>query len=210
MLVFGIAPATASAGASATAPCPHADAAPGAASIDDLADATLCLVNAERVAAGQQPLAADGTLAETARSYAGQMISSRRFAHEDSAGGNVADRVQAIGGSLDPWLELGENLGWGTFAAGSPRGIVNGWMDSATHRENVLYAPFTRLGVGIVEGDPSANASGGLTYVAVFGRTAPRKPARSKRCTRARARARAAKSKKARTRAARACRSRRR
>lgn len=207
MLVFGGAPVAASASASDAAACPYADAGSGA-SPEDMSAATLCLVNAERAAAGQRPLSSDPTLGNTARAYAAVMVSAQRFAHKDANGGGVADRVRAVGGSLDPWLELGENLGWGSLSAGTPRAIVSGWMGSPTHRDNILYSPFTRLGVGIVDGAPSAEASGGLTYVAVFGRTAPRRSATSKRCARARARARATRSKQARARATRACRSR--
>jgi len=195
-LVLTIAPAAAQA-----ADCANADSTAQTASAADLATATLCLVNGERAAAGRGALTAHGTLARTAQAYASEMVASVRFAHEDANGGHVADRVLSVGGSLDPWLELGENLGWGTLDQGTPRALVAGWMNSPTHRDNILYARFNRLGIGIADGVPAAGQSGGQTYVAVFGQVATRKPAKPKRC-RTRSKSRTA------TRKARACRAR--
>ena len=208
VLLFSVVIVASPAAAAAPANCEHADSAPGAASPEQLGAATLCLVNAERAAAGQQPLAANATLERTGRSYATESVATQHFAHADARGGSVADRVLAVGGTLDPWLELGENLGWGTLDQASPQAIVTGWMNSPTHRDNILYTRFTRLGVGVVEGVPAADRTGGATYVAVFGRTAPRKPAKPKRCTRSRMKTRAARAacRRANARAARAAR----
>jgi uncharacterized protein YkwD len=196
MLFSGLALAVMPGGAAASAGCAHADSSADTASAPDLAAATLCLVNAERAAAGQRPLTMHGTLARTAQVYASEMVATAHFAHSDTNGGNVADRVQSVGGSLDPWLELGENLGWGTLDQATPRALVAGWMNSPTHRDNILFARFNRLGVGIANGAPAEGQTGGQTYVAVFGQVASRKPARPKRCSRAK------------TRKARACRAR--
>ena len=200
------------AGASASGGnCPNADATTHTASAPDLAAATLCLVNAERQTAGRSPLAAHETLSRTAQAYASEMVATAHFAHVDSRGGSVSDRVLSVGGSLDPWLELGENLGWGTLSQGTPRALVTGWMNSPSHRDNVLYSTFNQVGVGIADGIPAAGGSDGLTYVAVFGRAdtptraATSKPAakkKSKRCSKKRPKTRRA------ARKARACRAR--
>jgi len=201
MLVSVLALVATPVGASASdAACPHADSLPSAASADDLAAATLCLVNAERAAQGQKPLAANPVLGQTARAYASEMVATEHFAHADASGGHVPDRVLAVGGSLDPWLELGENLGWGSNDAATPRLVVEGWMQSPTHRDNILYAPFNRLGVGIADGVPTAEHPQGQTYVAVFGQQ--RQARKPKRCSRTRSKSRSA------TRKARACRAR--
>lgn len=203
MLFSGLALAVApGAAAASTADCAHADSLRDAASSAELAAATLCLVNAERAAAGQGPLADNPILARTATAYASEMVASAHFGHADSRGGNVAHRVESAGGSLDPWLELGENLGWGTLEQATPRALVAGWMNSPTHRDNILFARFNRLGVGIADGAPAEGTSGGLTYVAVFGQAATPKPAKPRRCKRTRSKTRAA------ARKARACRAR--
>ena len=196
MLFCGIAFAAAPAQAAEPATCPHADDGVGAATAAELEAATLCLVNAERSAAGRSPLTVHSVLTRTAEAYATQMVETQHFAHVDPSGNRVADRVFAIGRSLDPWLELGENLGWGTSTAATPRSLVTGWMSSPSHRDNILYSRFDRLGVGVAPGTPAGQTADALTYVAVFGDVVTRKPARRKRCSRTRVRS------------ARACRSR--
>lgn len=176
--------------------CANADARPGSATAADMSAATLCLVNNERAVAGMRPLAASAPLARTAESYAGDMVATQHFAHTDTAGRTVAGRVSATGTSLDSWIELGENLGWGSLDQATPRAIVAGWMKSPTHRANVLHAPFDSLGVGVADGAPQPGVSAALTYTAVFGdqqqpRQQPRlSSAARRRCAKAGTRAR--------------------
>jgi uncharacterized protein YkwD len=44
-------------------------------------------------------------------------------------------------------------------------------MDSSIHRRNILDKRFTRVGVGVLRGDPTIKGNPGdaLTYVVVFG-----------------------------------------
>ena len=191
-LIAGFALAASPSTAAASA-CPHADAAPGTAGPAEISAATLCLVNEERAAAGLRTLSTSSPLAQTASTYARDMVATQRFDHTDANGGAVTDRLQAVAGSLDPWLEVGENLGWGSLDQATPRAIVAGWMQSPSHRDNILHAPFDYLGVGVVEGAPEAGRTGALTYVAVFGdrRATTRTTKIPSRCSRARTRARA-------------------
>src|SRR4051812_33928240 len=149
----------------AAADCINADSAPGSASPADLSAATLCLVNAERAAAGIKPVAPSAQLTRAAEDYAHAMVAGSFFAHTDPAGHKVIDRVAAAGGSPDTWLQLGENLGWGSMLLATPRAIVDGWMLSPTHRDVILLARFGSLGVGIAEGAPAVGAPAALTYV---------------------------------------------
>lgn len=166
--------------------CPFADAGPGAAERAELEAATLCLVNRERARAGRRPVAVGKPLPVVARRYAAALVASRHFAHQDVSGGTVVDRLADGGWSLDPWNELGENLGWGSLGLATPRAMVAGWMNSRTHRSVILYSRFNRLGVGVAEGAPAADHADALTYVAVFGEAArPKRATKPKRCTRA-------------------------
>ena len=178
--------------AAAAEDCANADATPGSAAAAEFSAATLCLVNNERAAAGMKPLAASAPLARTAQGYAGDMVAQQHFAHTDTNGRSVAGRVEATGTSLDSWIELGENLGWGSLDQATPRAIVAGWMKSPTHRDNILYAPFDSLGVGVADGAPQPGVSSALTYAAVFGdRQQPRLSAAARRrCAKAGTRAR--------------------
>ncbi len=63
--------------------------------------------------------------------------------HTGSDGSNAGDRIRANGGSFGTW---GENVAAGY---GSAAGVVDGWMNSAGHRANILNPAFTRIGVAI-------------------------------------------------------------
>ena len=185
--------------------CAFADAQPGEATIAQLSDATLCLLNDERAAAGLSPVVSSPPLATTAQRYAEYMVSDAHFAHQDESGHNVVSRVLETDPSLaDRWLVIGENLGWGTYTLATPRAMVQGWMASPSHRENILYTRFDEIGVGITEGAPVAGRTNALTYTTVFGKVAPPRPAETQRPTTRRRPAACRRVKRARTRAARA------
>src|SRR3954452_20253258 len=106
------------------ADCQFADAQADSATTQQLADATVCLLNEQRAAAGLGPLAASAPLATTAQHYAEYMVSDAHFAHRDESGHNVVSRVLATNPSLaDRWLVLGENLGRGTARVVAPRSL---------------------------------------------------------------------------------------
>jgi uncharacterized protein YkwD len=156
------------------ADCPFADAQAGSATPQQLSDATVCLLNEQRAAAGLQPLRASAPLGATAQHYAEYMVSDEHFAHQDESGHNVVYRVLNTEPSLaDRWVVLGENLGWGTYDLATPRSMVQGWMNSPTHRDNILYPSYDEIGVGITPGAPVAGRDGALTYATVFGKVAP-------------------------------------
>ena len=53
-----------------------------------------------------------------------------------------------------------ENIAWGTSEVGTVRAIVNAWLHSAGHRENIL-GPYAEIGIGLrigaLEGHPGAH-----------------------------------------------------
>ena len=188
----------------AAADCAFADAQPGEATSAQLSEATLCLVNERRAAAGLGPLRASAPLATTAERYAQYMVSDEHFAHQDESGHNVVWRVLSTDPTLvDRWLVIGENLGWGTYNMATPRAMVEGWTESQTHRENIRYSRYDELGVGIVEGAPVPGKSGALTYATVYGKLAPPADPRAASTTTTKRRRACRRSKRARTRATR-------
>ena len=166
------------------ASCPNADARPGQAPASEIAAATVCLMNSERAARGLQPLRRSATLEAGAARYAKTMVEERFFSHTDPSGGNVATRMQADP-AASAFDEFGENLGWASFDLTTPRSIVEGWMESPTHRENVLYPRFDEVGVGIAPGSPLADGGDAATYAGVFGDHASQPPARKRALPRA-------------------------
>ena len=164
-----LATATLAAAPARAADCAGANLLPAIASVSTAKDATLCLINGERAARGVAPLSSQPELEATADAYSRAMVAQRFFDHVSPGGQTSSDRVAGYVGSASDWM-TGENLAWGANALGTPSTIVRGWMGSAGHRDNILNAAFTEIGVGIATGSPS----GGLpalsaTYTTAFG-----------------------------------------
>jgi uncharacterized protein YkwD len=111
--------------------------------------ATLCLLNAERRARGLRPLRRRAALDRAARAHAQDMRERDFFAHEAPGGTGPHERILRAG-YRDPRL-TGENLAKGERGAGTASSIVDGWMHSPGHRENILRPRFEEIGVAIVE-----------------------------------------------------------
>ena len=153
--------------------CATADAMPGQATADDLRQATLCLMNAERTARGLGGLQAEPLLNLVASTYARQMVHGQFFEHTSPGGSTMLARIKATSYLRDvtSW-SVGENLAWGTGTLATPRAMVRAWMQSADHRANLLDRHFADVGVGVAPGAPVALEPGELggTYVTDFGR----------------------------------------
>jgi uncharacterized protein YkwD len=135
----------------------------------DRRDATLCEINAMRRAHGAPPVARDPLLEAAARAHAHDMVSRRYFGHVSPNGATLRVRVARTG-----WMSgrlawsIGEDLAWGTGAAGSPARIVQAWMHSPPHRRILLASRYRVVGLGIADGTPVGRADG-ATYDADFG-----------------------------------------
>src|SRR3954463_8561467 len=147
------------------ATCPNADLQPTADSIAPAIDATLCLANEQRAAAGAPALSLDGRLAAVAENYARTMVQQRFFSHVAPNGSTFEDRFAAAGLLPD---NSGENLFPGTATLATPAATVDSWMNSPSHRENLLDPTFRQVGIGIVAGTPLPTPDPGATYVAEF------------------------------------------
>ena len=152
------------------AACGGADAMPAQTSRQALARTTLCLLNAERHANALRPLRFSRPLAAAARGHSADMVQRRYFSHTAPEGAGVLQRIRSTGylHSAKRW-RLGENLGWGTGSAASPRAIVRAWMNSPPHRAAILNGSYRQAGIGIASGVPLAARSGGATYTVDFG-----------------------------------------
>jgi uncharacterized protein YkwD len=134
------------------------------------ANATVCLINAQRRAHGLVPLRANARLARAAVRHARDMVARSYFSHVSPAGASFVDRLRAVGyASRSCAWSGGETLAWGSGILQSPASRVRAWMNSPAHRAILLGAGFREVGIGIAAGSP-ANASVGSTYVGEFGR----------------------------------------
>jgi uncharacterized protein YkwD len=167
-LVALAAPAGADASAQ-TAPCAGADLVPDAGNLAQVGQATLCLLNDERAAAGLRPLAFSAALTQPSAAYSTRMVSENFFAHESPDGSTLESRLTAaryIAADGD-WF-VGENLAWGQGSLATARNIAIAWMNSPGHRHNILEPEFTEVGIGIVPGTPG-DPTWGATYTTDFG-----------------------------------------
>jgi uncharacterized protein YkwD len=101
-------------------------------------------VNARRASYGLPPLQADGRIAQASSSYALRMISLGSFGHSVD-GSTITSRLSAAG-FTEP-VVLGEVIAW-SGGPPSPTAIVDMWMNSPTHREQILSSNYWRGGAG--------------------------------------------------------------
>jgi len=160
-------------GGAQAAECPGADLRPAADNIDQVAFATLCLINNERAAEGLPALKEQAQLTQASTDYSQLMVDQHFFAHVTPGGVALTARLQASGYLAQPgaWT-IGENIAWGESFLASPTNIVKAWMDSPPHRANILSGDFDEIGLGIVSGVPTSS-NAGATYTTDFGRRTP-------------------------------------
>ncbi|MFJ8235346.1 CAP domain-containing protein [Ureibacillus sp. NPDC094379] len=103
------------------------------------------LTNAERAKAGLKPLQIYAPLMAVARDKSEDMASNNYFSHTSPTYGSPFDQMRSAGIS---YRAAGENIAQGQR---SPQQVVQAWMDSPGHRQNLLNPSFTHIGVGFVE-----------------------------------------------------------
>ena len=149
--------------------CAGADVVPAADNVVVVGQATLCLLNQQRAAKGVGPLVESAALSTASAGYSQRMVSQGFFAHESPDGGTLVDRLTAVGylGGDAAWV-VGENIGWGQASLATPRSMVDAWMNSPGHRENLLSADYSQVGLGLALGTPT-DRTWGATYTTDFG-----------------------------------------
>ncbi|GAA1006250.1 hypothetical protein Aple_077690 [Acrocarpospora pleiomorpha] len=115
------------------------------------------LTNVERAKAGCAPLTHEARLHTAARSHSADMSAKNYFSHDSQDGRSFVDRIKATGYTFSA---IGENIAKGQQTAAS---VVQGWMGSQGHRENILNCSYTQIGVGHV-------AAGGPYWTQDFGK----------------------------------------
>ncbi len=123
----------------------------------------LALTNAERAAVGCPALSLQPNLNAAADGHAEDMARNDYFSHTDLNGGGPGDRAQAAGYQ---YRGVGENIAVGQTSAAQ---VMNGWMNSQGHRENILNCNWTHLGVGYAEGGATNGNYRPIYWAQVFG-----------------------------------------
>lgn len=105
------------------------------------------LVNQERAKAGCSPLTADPELTAAAEKYSDVMAGTGTLSHTGPDGSQISDRVEDEGYA---WSAVGENIAQGQPDADA---VMDAWMNSPGHRQNILNCDFEDIGIGLHEGD---------------------------------------------------------
>ncbi len=124
--------------------------------VQKIEEALHALINAERAKAGLSALSYDAELADMARLHSQDMLAQNYFDHTGLDGCSMSCRFKNIGYQ---YRAIGENIymmrGYDDLSADAvAEHIVEGWMQSPGHRENILHADFATEGLGVAaEGD---------------------------------------------------------
>ncbi len=111
-------------------------------SIDGLVQQT----NQQRIANGLQPLTVNQNLVQSANLKGSDMATYGYFAHTSPQGKNPWYFVSAAGYK---YVSAGENL---AVDFTDTSAVMTAWMNSPTHRANIMAPQFTEIGIAVVQG----------------------------------------------------------
>lgn len=117
--------------------------------------------NAQRVAVGLPALILNDQLSQAARDKANDMFVSNYWAHNSPQGRDPWSFIVAAGYH---YIFAGENL---ARDFGDSQGVVNAWMNSPTHRENIVNSHYQEIGFAVVNGKLNGNET--TLVVQMFG-----------------------------------------
>jgi uncharacterized protein YkwD len=125
---------------------------PGVKHLPKVEDLVFEMTNQARRSQGLPPFIQDAELTQVARAFSDDMLVRRFFDHTTPDGVSfderIADRyphrVRLMGENI--WYASGYNVAKIQQVA---KEIVDDWMSSPGHRENILDPRFTHLGVGV-------------------------------------------------------------
>ncbi len=103
----------------------------------------------------------DSRIAAIAQAHADDMAAHGYVSHTDRAGRNPLERAQLAG--LDGFRLLAENIGASTISGDRIASVVEEWLRSPSHRENLLTPAFRATGLGVAE-----RADGATIYVQLY------------------------------------------
>jgi uncharacterized YkwD family protein len=119
--------------------------APTTGALSQYAQQVIDLTNAQRSKNGLPALKADTQLNGVAQKKSLDMQQKNYFSHTSPTYGSPFDMMRDFGVT---YKSAGENIAQGQR---TPQEVVTGWMNSEGHRQNILSAKFTHIGVGFEE-----------------------------------------------------------
>ncbi|MCG5062081.1 MAG: hypothetical protein KA714_29990 [Limnoraphis sp. WC205] len=109
---------------------------------ENLINRVVELTNDFRAENGLSALSPNSQLVIAAENHSENMALQDFFSHQGLDGSDIGDRVLNVGYD---YSRAGENIGAGYQ---TPEAVVEGWINSPGHRENLLNPDFTEIGVG--------------------------------------------------------------
>ncbi len=126
-------------------------------------DSLLQATNKERAANGLPLLNLDEQLMEAAQTKAADMVARDYWSHDTPDGSPPWTFLEAV---RYRYLKAGENLAYGFKTSA---GTVNGWMNSPSHKANMLDPIYTEVGFGYVNSNNYQHAGQQTVVVAMYG-----------------------------------------
>ncbi|MEV6678035.1 CAP domain-containing protein [Streptomyces erythrochromogenes] len=124
---------------------PKTSTAPAPATASGPVARVLELVNQERAAAGCEAVTLNAKLTKAAQAHSADMAANSNMSHTGSDGSDPGARITRAGYA---WSTYGENVAYGYS---TPEKVMQGWMDSPGHRENILNCAFKEIGIGLAQ-----------------------------------------------------------
>ena len=112
---------------------------------DDFESQVAALVNQERAKEGLPGLQLDSYISEVARIKAQDLRDRRYFNHQSPTYGSPFEMMETFGIN---YSYAGENIAKGQK---SPQVVMDGWMGSPGHKDNILNKHYKEIGVGFVK-----------------------------------------------------------
>jgi uncharacterized protein YkwD len=131
----------------------------------------LCLTNWARTQSGLASLEANSILDAAGDAKLTADVDCGEFSHTPC--GNPFTSVFAAYLSAAGSYAVGENIAWGTGSFGTPRGTMDGWLNSTGHRENILNASYTEVGIGYLANRTFQGYGGASLWSQEFGTRTP-------------------------------------
>jgi uncharacterized protein YkwD len=109
------------------------------------------LINQQRAKLNLEPLKWSDEVANIARVHSTDMATFNFFSHTDLNGLLVNDRADIFG--VNKWQAIGENIAYNRGYKNPVEFAVERWMQSPSHRENLLNSRWKESGIGIAVTD---------------------------------------------------------
>lgn len=133
------------------------------AATDLNASSLLDSTNEQRIATHESVLSINDQLTQAAQAKADDMVRANYWSHTNPTGNSPWSFMATAGYD---YQKAGENLAYGFESSGA---TVNGWMQSDSHRANLLNDDYSQVGFGIAHSPNFVGKGAATVIVAMYG-----------------------------------------